>query len=143
MRKKRVTSLRDEDDNPFHFNILPTDPIFPHNRRPPSRETQQEALDDITRQLIVYLTVAIKDKTNPLRPVQILAACERVLEPIPPKASIGSESFITTCKPTCVKHSGWPDAISCGQCSCANTMNIPPTCRRCETLVGAPATLRH
>jgi hypothetical protein len=64
------------DDNPFHFSVLP----FPSKLRPPSPATQQAVLDDISRQLIVFLSLAKKDKRNPFRALSILANCERVLD---------------------------------------------------------------
>jgi hypothetical protein len=76
MRNKKTG----DSDNPFHYSVLPIDPDFPDNPRPPLPENQQMAFDDIINQLIANLAIAAKDKSDPLRPFRVLAACKSIVE---------------------------------------------------------------
>jgi hypothetical protein len=70
----------DDDSDPFHFSVLPIDPLPDEEPTEPSFEVQKEALDDICSQLVTYLTAAAKDKSDPLRPAYILAHCDRICD---------------------------------------------------------------
>jgi hypothetical protein len=70
--------MRDED-NPFHYSVLPIDP-FPGDPTPsPSAETQQCALDDIQHQFVAYMTVAVQDP-DPWKAIRIIVNCEKILD---------------------------------------------------------------
>jgi hypothetical protein len=69
----------DETANPFHFSVLPFDPM-PDEPTAPSVEVQEEALADICYQLISYLTIAANSKADTTRVAYILACCDRICD---------------------------------------------------------------
>ena len=69
--------MRDEKF-PFHYSVLPIDE-FPSDPRPPSRETQQDALDDIEAQFVKYMKLARADP-DPWAAIQIIINAERILD---------------------------------------------------------------
>jgi hypothetical protein len=75
-----------EKKSVFHYKILPFSE-FPNDPRPPSAQTQQEALTDILVQLVTALAAAAKDKSDPLRAVHVLIKCDQIL------ADYASEQF--------------------------------------------------
>jgi hypothetical protein len=68
-----------DDKNSFHYSVLPFDPDQPYDPRPPSPESQEIAFDDVINQLISKLAVAAKDRSDPLRPIRVLAACHSIV----------------------------------------------------------------
>jgi hypothetical protein len=67
------------DKDKFTYSVLPFDHEFPYNPRPPLPEAQQMAFDDVINQLIAKLAVAAKDRSDPLRPIRVLAACQAIV----------------------------------------------------------------
>jgi hypothetical protein len=65
--------------SPFHYSVLPFSEVL-DDTRPPTREAEEMALHDICVQLIFNLTIAAKDKSDPLGPIRILAHCVHIVE---------------------------------------------------------------
>jgi hypothetical protein len=69
-----------DHSDPFFYRILPIDPMTDGEPTVPSLGVQQEALSDISVQLIRYLIAAAKNKSDSLRPAIILAHCDRLCD---------------------------------------------------------------
>jgi hypothetical protein len=74
-----VAAMDDGSKNPFHYSILPFDPLPDEEPTEPSLECQQDALEDICGQLITYLTDAANDGADTTRAATILAYCDVIL----------------------------------------------------------------
>jgi hypothetical protein len=70
--------MRDED-NQFHYSVLPIDEFSVDHPIAPSAETQQTALDDIEAQFVKYMKLA-RDDPDPWKAIQIISNAERILD---------------------------------------------------------------
>src|SRR6516164_6517225 len=71
--------MHDDEKYPFHYAVLPLDPLPDDYPTAPSAETQQYAIDDIEAQFVALMAQARQDP-DPWKAIKIIINLEKMLD---------------------------------------------------------------